>query len=75
MKLLMFTKHLQDLPLEKMADVVRDLGFDGLDVTTRTGGTIAPESVTEDLPRVIDVCAARGLEVGMLTTEIIGPGP
>ena len=26
-----------------MADVVRDLGFDGLDVTTRTGGTIAPE--------------------------------
>ena len=73
MKLLMFTKHLQDLPLEKMADVVRDLGFDGLDVTTRTGGTIAPESVTEDLPRVIDVCAARGLEVGMLTTEITGP--
>ena len=70
MKLLMFTKHLQDLPLEKMADVVRDLGFDGLDVTTRTGGTIAPENVTEELPRVIDVCAARGLEIGMLTTEI-----
>ena len=70
MKLLMFTKHLQDLPLEKMADVVSELGFDGLDVTTRTGGTIAPENVSEQLPRVIDLCGARGLEIGMLTTEI-----
>ncbi len=70
MKLLMFTKHLQDLPLEKMADVVRDLGFDGLDVTTRTGGTIAPENVRDDLPRVAEICGGRGLEIGMLTTEI-----
>ena len=70
MKLLMFTKHLQELPLENMADVVADLGFDGLDLTTRTGGTIAPENVSEDVPRVAEVCAARGLEIGMLTTEI-----
>lgn len=70
MKLLMFTKHLQELPVVEMARAVKDLGFDGVDLTTRSGGSVLPERVAVDLPKVVEIMAGHDLEVGMLTTGI-----
>ena len=72
MKLLMFSKHLQELSFERMAGTVKELGFDGFDLTTRTGGSVLPDNVAVDLPRVAEIAGEHGLEIGMLTTEITG---
>ena len=70
MKLLMFTKHLQPLPVERMAATVSDLGFDGVDLTVRPNGSILPERVVEDLPELASVLSDHGLEIGMFTTAL-----
>lgn len=70
MKLVMFAKHLQELPMEKAADVLVDLGLEGVDLTVRPTGYIEPEDVEEKLPEAVELFASRGLEVAMLTTMI-----
>lgn len=71
MKLMMFSKLLQPYPLNKTAQLVKEMGFDGLDLTVRTGGYVEPKNVVEGLPQAVEVCARHGLEIPMLTTEIL----
>ncbi|MBI2297948.1 MAG: sugar phosphate isomerase/epimerase [Armatimonadetes bacterium] len=71
MKFVMFTKHLQEWPLEKACAVVKSMGFDGLDLTVRAGGYVLPENVAADLPKAVQTAKDAGLEVGMLTTGIV----
>jgi len=46
------------------------MGFDGIDLTVRTGGHVLPERVTDDLPRAVDAVRKAGLNVFMITTGI-----
>jgi len=66
-----FSKHLQWLDWEHMAETAKELGFDGLDVTVRKGGHVEPERVQEDLPKVAKIVRAAGLEIPMITAEIV----
>lgn len=66
----MFSKKLIDYDFEGLARVLSDLGLDGVDLTVRPGGHISPESVSEELPRAVDVMSSHGLEVAMVTTAI-----
>lgn len=68
---MMFAKLLQAYPLEKTAQIVKDMGFDGLDLTVRTGGYVEPKDAVEGVPQAVEVCAQQGLEVPMLTTGIL----
>src|SRR5205809_7737878 len=70
MNLMMFSKHLQSLPLARTAQVVRELGFDGLDLTVRSGGYIEPAAVRREMPEAIKILADAGLELPLLTTAI-----
>jgi sugar phosphate isomerase/epimerase len=65
-----FSKHLQWLDWEHMAETAKELGFDGLDVTVRKGGHVEPERVREDLPKVAKIVRAAGLEIPMITAGI-----
>lgn len=38
MQSVMFSKGLQNLPIEKAAEKIADMGFDGVDLTAREGG-------------------------------------
>ena len=67
---LLFSKHIQNLPLPEMAAKVKKAGFDGLDLTVRTGGSIEPKDFTTKLPEIIEVLAAQDLKVGMITSEV-----
>lgn len=70
MMLIVFAKMFQKLPLNVFGDLVADMGFEGVDLTVRPGGYIAPEEAAEKLPESIDILRARGLKVPMITTSI-----
>ena len=66
-----FSKHLQWLDWEQMAETAKELGFDGLDVTVREGGHVEPGRVQEDLPKVAKIVRQAGLEIPMITAGIV----
>jgi len=66
-----FSKHLQWLDWEHMAETAKELGFDGLDVTVRQGGHVEPERVQQDLPKVAKIVRQAGLIIPMITAGIV----
>lgn len=68
-----FSKHLQWLDYEAMADFAADVGFDGVDLSVRPGGHVLPERVPQDLPRAVRAVRAAGLDVPMMTTAVTDP--
>jgi sugar phosphate isomerase/epimerase len=69
-QLVLFSKHLPDLNYEELGKTVKQLGFDGVDLTVRPKGHVPPERVAEDLPRAVETLRKHGLSVPMITTEI-----
>lgn len=65
-----FSKHLQFLDYAALAKTCKALGLDGVDLTVRAGGHVAPDAVATDLPRAVETIRAEGLEVPMITTML-----
>lgn len=65
-----FTKCLQFLNFEEMAEVVARQGFDGADLTVRDGGQILPENVETDLPKAMKALQQAGVSSNMIVTNI-----
>ncbi|HEY66435.1 MAG TPA: sugar phosphate isomerase/epimerase [Caldilineae bacterium] len=70
MKLMMFSKHLQTMSVAEAGRVIRDLGFEGVDLTVRPGGHVLPENVRTELPAAVRTLADLGLQVPLITTAI-----
>lgn len=66
-----FSKHLQFLGYEAMAETAAEVGFDGVDLTVRPGGHILPENVERDLPKAIEAIKNSGLAALMMTTAVM----
>jgi sugar phosphate isomerase/epimerase len=66
----LFSKHLPELSWSELGRAVKDAGFDGVDLTVRPGGHVAPERASADLPRAIEAVRAAGVAVPMITTEL-----
>lgn len=66
----LFSKHLQFLNYDEMAEVTAEIGLDGLDLTVRPGGHVLPERVEDDLPKAVDALHRNGLKTVMMTTSI-----
>ena len=71
MQFVMFSKMLISLPVDEVGTVVKDLGFDGVDLTVRPGGHVLPEEVTRELPRAVETLRRCDLGVPMITTGIV----
>jgi len=69
-KVCIFSKHLQWLDYDAMAEKAAEIGFDGVDLTVRPGGHVLPERVEGDLPRAVEAVRKVGLDVYMMTTRI-----
>jgi len=67
-----FIKFLQDLPYEELAQNLKEMGFDGAEVTVRKKGYIAPEAAADELPKLAEVFKKHDLKMNMLTTDIVG---
>jgi len=68
--LCLFSKHLPKLNYGDLARTVKQMGFDGVDLTVREEGHVLPERVTADLPRAVETIRAGGLTVPMITTGL-----
>lgn len=65
-----FTKCLQFLGYDEMAEVLARNGFDGADLTVRKGGQVLPENVETDLPRAVKALRKAGVGSKMIVTGI-----
>lgn len=65
-----FSKHLQWLPITEAAALAAEIGFDGIDITVRDGGHVAPERVRDDLPKAVAAVRKAGITVPMITSGI-----
>jgi sugar phosphate isomerase/epimerase len=70
-KVAIFSKHLLFLQGEDLAKGAAEIGFDGIDLAVRKGGHVEPERVRQDLPPLIALIRQHGLQVPMITTDII----
>ncbi|MGC2401462.1 MAG: TIM barrel protein [Acidobacteriaceae bacterium] len=71
LKICVFSKHLQWTSISDAAAIARDIGFDGIDITVRAQGHVLPENVEKDLPAAVEAVHRAGLQVPMITTEIM----
>lgn len=68
-----FTKPLQMLSYDDLADVIAQMGFDGIEGTIRPGGQITPEQVPDELPKMIVALKKRGLEMTIMASGVNDP--
>jgi L-ribulose-5-phosphate 3-epimerase len=69
--LCLFSKPVPQLNWRELAESAKRAGFGGIDLTVRRGGHVEPERVTGDLPKAVAAIRAAGLEVPMITTELV----
>lgn len=67
----LFSKHLPKLNYDELGRAVKQLGFDGVDLTVRPGGHVLPERAAADLPRALEAIRGHGLAVPMITTGLL----
>lgn len=70
MPLVMFSKMLQEFSVAEAARRIKELGFDGVDLTVRPKGHVEPENVGLALPEALKAIRDQGLSVPMITTGI-----
>lgn len=71
LKISVFSKHLQWLGWDAMAQTAKEIGFDGVDLTFRKGGHVEPERAEQDLPKAAEAIRKAGLELTMATAGIV----
>ena len=66
----LFSKHLQKLSLETIAELLPQTGINALDLTVRPGGHIEPADAAEKLPAFCDFFQKHNIKITMITTNI-----
>jgi L-ribulose-5-phosphate 3-epimerase len=69
-----FSKHLAGMDCSSMAKSLKEVGYTGVDLTTRKAGHVLPERAAEDLPKAVAAIREAGLAVPMITTELLSAG-
>jgi len=69
-ELCLFSKPLPMLDWTHLAQAVKRMGFEGIDLTVRPEGHVLPERAIEDLPKAVAAIRAEGLAVPMITTAL-----
>jgi len=69
-KICAFVKFIQSLSYDRMAEVIAELGFDGIEATVRDRGHVLPERVEEDLPKLVEALKKHNLEVTVMASSV-----
>lgn len=65
-----FSKPLQWLGYDALAEALAQAGFGGIDLSVRPKGHVEPAKVAQDLPRAVEAARKQGLKIGMMVTAI-----
>jgi sugar phosphate isomerase/epimerase len=65
-----FEKPLLFLNNTELAETMATLGFAGIEAAVRKGGRVLPKNVETDLPRFQEDLRKRGVEIGIIATDI-----
>lgn len=72
LKINVFSKMFQWIEdYNALAETLREIGFDGADLTVRPAGHVLPERVEEDLPKAVQALKKAKVEVPMMVTGIL----
>jgi sugar phosphate isomerase/epimerase len=66
-----FSKVVPQMNWQDLAKSAKAAGFAGIDLTVRGGGHVKPQRAAEDLPKAVAAIRAEGLEVPMITTNLL----
>jgi sugar phosphate isomerase/epimerase len=66
-----FSKPVPQMSWQDLAKSAKAAGFVGVDLTVRGGGHVKPQNAAEDLPKAVAAIRAEGLEVPMITTNLL----
>ncbi len=69
--LCLFSKPVPQLSWRELAQSAKQAGFGGIDLTVRSEGHVLPERAARDLPKAVAAIRGEGLEVPMITTELV----
>ena len=70
LKIHIFSKHLQFLNYQDLAEAAAEMGFDGIDLTVRPKGHVLPERVESDMPKAVEAMRKVGLIPLLMTTSV-----
>ena len=65
-----FTKFMEKLPFDKLAETISQLGIAGLEAPLRSGGHIEPQEMVEKLPSFVAALAKQNLKVLIMASSI-----
>ena len=65
----LFSKHLARIEYTELGGIIKQLGFEGCDLTVRKGGHVLPEMAPVDMVRAVECIRGEGVEVPMITTD------
>ncbi|MEW6302745.1 MAG: sugar phosphate isomerase/epimerase family protein [Verrucomicrobiota bacterium] len=69
-KIIAFSKPFQTLSYSDAADLVADVGWDGIECPVRAKGQIEPAKAEDELPKLVEALKKRNLELSIMTTDI-----
>jgi len=69
MKLIVFSKYLQDKSVEELAELAGELGVDGYDLCVRPGHPVNPDNAAAALPEAARRLQRDGLSIPMVTAN------
>ena len=61
-----FTKPWPDKSLPELAQFIKDLGFDGVELPVRFGYQVTPDNVGKTLPEAAKIFADHDLKIGSI---------
>lgn len=66
-----FSKPFQKLTADETAELVEEVGWDGIEIPVRNKGQIEPERAADELPRFAEALRRRNRDIFLVATDIV----
>src|SRR5688572_25065242 len=70
MQFVLFSDNIADLSIRDACRSAKAAGFDGVDLTVRSGGHVLPPSVIPDLAKADEIADDEGVTIPLISTSI-----